>query len=222
MKITRTRNGLFAGLLALAATAALLQPIGAAAQSADPMSRDSILRDPAAPATGNPKGDLTIVEWFDYQCPYCKKMNPDLLKVVKADGHIRLVFKDWPVFGKVSVQAARLVLAAKYQGKYVQAHDALMAIRGKLSTDMIVPALTKAGVDIARAERDLATHGKAIDALLARNQQQALALGFQGTPGFVIGHYRVPGAFSAATLQAVIKDARAALKAEEGAKKRTN
>ena len=219
MKIIRTRNGLFAGLLGLAAVAALLQPVGAAAQAADPMSRDSILRDPAAPATGNPKGDLTIVEWFDYQCPYCKKMAPDLLKVVKADGHIRLVFKDWPVFGKVSVQAARLVLAAKYQGKYVQAHDALMAIRGKLSADMIVPALTKAGVDIARAERDLATHGKAIDALLARNQQQALGLGFQGTPGFVIGHYRVPGAFSAATLQAVIKDARAALKKEKNGKK---
>ena len=149
-------------------------------------------------------------------------MNPDLLTTVKTDGHIRLVFKDWPVFGKVSLQAAKLVLAAKYQGKYVQAHDALMAIRGKLSTDMIVPALTKAGVDIARAERDLATHKKAIDALLARNQQQALALGFQGTPGFVIGHYRVPGAFNAATLQPVIKEARAALKAEEGAKKRTN
>ncbi|MEJ2626009.1 MAG: DsbA family protein [Pseudolabrys sp.] len=215
MKITRTRNGLFAGLLALAAVAALLQPIGAAAQSSDPLSRESILRDPAAPTTGNPKGDLTIVEWFDYQCPYCKKMNPDLLKVVKADGHIRLVFKDWPVFGKVSVQAARLVLAAKYQGKYVQAHDALMAIRGKLSADMIVPALAKAGIDTARAERDLVTHKKAIDALLARNQAQALGLGFRGTPGFVIGHFRVPGAFSAATLRAVIKDARAALKKEK-------
>jgi protein-disulfide isomerase len=146
-------------------------------------------------------------------------MTPDLLKAVKEDGHIRLVFKDWPVFGKVSVQAARLVLAAKYQGKYVQAHDALMAIRGKLSADMIVPTLTKAGIDIARAERDLATHGKTIDALLARNQQQALGLGFQGTPGFVIGHFRVPGAFSAATLQAVIKDARAALKKEKKGEK---
>ena len=220
MTITRTRNVLFAGLFALAA-AALIQPIGAAVQSANPLSRDSILRDPEAPAAGNPKGDLTIVEWFDYQCPYCKKMNPDLLRAVKADGHIRLVFKDWPVFGKVSVQAAKLVLAAKYQGKYVQAHDALMAIRGKLSADMIVPTLAKAGVDTARAERDLTTHQKAIDSLLARNQEQALGLGFQGTPGFVIGHFRVPGAFDAATLQTVIKEARAALNAEKKAKKPT-
>lgn len=213
--ITRTRTAVFAGLFALAGFAALLQPIGATAQSANPLSRESILRDPEAPVTGNPKGDLTIVEWFDYQCPYCKKMVPDLHAAVKKDGHIRLVFKDWPVFGKVSEQAAKLVLAAKYQGKYVQAHDALMAIRGKLSADMIAPTLTKAGVDVARAERDLVTHGKAIDALLARNQEQALGLGFQGTPGFVIGHFRVPGAFDAKTLQQVIKEARAALKAEK-------
>jgi len=216
--ITRTRTIFTAALVALVGLAAL-QPVAAMAQSADPLSRDSILRDPATPVAGNPKGDLTIVEWFDYQCPYCKKMNPDLLKAVKADGHIRLVFKDWPVFGDVSVRAARLVLAAKYQGKYVQAHDALMAIRGKLSADKIMPTLAKTGVDTARAERDLATHQKAIDGLLARNQQQALGLGFQGTPGFVIGHYRVPGAFNAATLQTIIKDARAALAAEKKGKK---
>ncbi len=219
--ITHPRNALAAGLFALAAIAALLPPIGAAAQAADPLSRESILRDPQAPVSGNPKGDLTIVEWFDYQCPYCKNMTPMLRKAVRQDGHIRFVFKDWPVFGDVSVRAARLVLATRYQGKYVQAHDALMAIRGKLSADMIAPALAKAGVDVARAERDLAKHRKTIEGLLARNQAQALALGFQGTPGFVIGHFRVPGAFKAATLQAVIKDARAALKAEKEKKGKT-
>ena len=215
---TRTYTVVTAAFLALAGFATL-QPVAAVAQSANPLSRESILRDPVAPVAGNPKGDLTIVEWFDYQCPYCKKMNPDLLKTVKADGHIRLVFKDWPVFGKVSEEAAKLVLAAKYQHKYVQAHDALMAISGKLSADMIAPTLAKAGVDVERAKRDLAAHQKAIEGLLARNQEQALALGFQGTPGFVIGHYRVPGAFNAATLQKIIMDARAALKTEKRGKK---
>jgi protein-disulfide isomerase len=219
--MTRFRTVLLAALLAAAGSVTLLQPSNAAAQSAasNPLSRESILRDPAAPVTGNPKGDLTIVEWFDYQCPYCKKMSPDLLKAVKEDGHIRLVFKDWPVFGKVSVNAAQLTLAARYQHKYVQAHDALMATSGKLSDSMVMAALTQAGVDVARAKRDLETHRDAITALLARNQEQAQALGFQGTPGFIIGHFRVPGAFDAATLKQVIKEARAALAGDKKKKK---
>jgi len=208
-----------AACLALGGFTALLQPIAAAAQSTDPLSRENILYDPAAPAIGNPKADLSIVEWFDYQCPYCKKMNPDLLKVVQEDGHVRLVFKDWPVFGDVSVHAAQLVLAAKYQGKYAEAHDALMAIRGKLSEDLLGPTLTQAGIDVERAKRDLDTHRKEITALLARNHEQALALGFQGTPAFIIGHFRVPGALDAATLKLAIKEARAALKAEKKTKK---
>jgi protein-disulfide isomerase len=176
------------------------------------------LRDPAAPEIGNPNGDLTIVEWFDYQCPYCKKMNPDLLKTVKQDGHIRLVLKDWPVFGAVSVRVADLVLATKYQDKYAQAHDTLMSIKGRLTDDRILTALAQAGVDVERAKRDLAAHRKEITDLLARNNEQAQALGFQGTPALIVGHYRVPGALNAATLKLVIKDARAALKAEKAAK----
>jgi protein-disulfide isomerase len=218
--ITRIRIAFAAALLALVGFAAL-QPIITAAQAADPLSRESILHDPAAPATGNPKGDLTIVEWFDYQCPYCKKVNPDLLKTVKQDGHVRLVFKDWPVFGGVSVNAAQLVLAAGYQGKYTEAHDALMAIRGKLSDDLVISALTQAGIDVVRAHSDLASHREAITGLLARNHEQALALGFQGTPAFIIGHYRVPGALDAATLKQAIKDARAAIKAEKKTKEPT-
>jgi len=146
----RTRNNVASAVLAAIALVLLVLPIPATAQLSNPLSRESILRDPAAPVAGNPKGDLTIVEWFDYQCPYCKKMNPALLKTVTQDGHIRLELKDWPVFGKVSVYAAQLVLGAKYQGKYVQAHDALMATRGKLSDELIDSTLTKAGIDVAR------------------------------------------------------------------------
>src|SRR6185369_13777098 len=98
------------------------------AQSADnnPISRDAILRDPDIQAMGNPNGDLTIVEWFDYQCPYCKKTAPVLAKVVKQDGKVRLVHKDWPILGPVSVYASRMVQATRFQNKYEAAHQALI------------------------------------------------------------------------------------------------
>ncbi len=208
---------LIAAFLLVAGFAIPVQSIRVHAQSPDPdiLSRDNILRDPEAPIVGNPSGDLTIVEWFDYQCPFCKKMKPELLQTIHDDGHIRLVLKDWPVFGPVSVRAAQLVLAAKYQDKYLPAHEALMAVKGKLSEDLIKSALTQAGIDVTQAERDLVTHGEAINALLARNGMQAEGLGFQGTPALIIGHFRVPGALDAATLKLAITDARAALKGEK-------
>jgi protein-disulfide isomerase len=206
-----------AAFLLLAVLATAFQSIQVRAQStdADVVSRDAILRDPDAPIVGDANGDLTIVEWFDYQCPFCKKLKPDLLRAVREDGHIRLVLKDWPVFGQSSVHAAQLVLAAKYQDKYVQAHDALMAVNGKLTEDLLKGTLAQAGVDVGQAERDLAAHGNAINALLARNNMQAEALGFQGTPALIIGHFRVPGALDAANLKLAIGDARAALKRDK-------
>ena len=180
--------------------AATLQPPKANAQSAneDPLSSESILRDPSIPAEGNPKGDITIVEYFDYRCPYCKKVNSVLQQVVQNDGHVRLVFKDWPVFGDVSIYAARLGLAAKYQNKYAQAHEALISVKEKLSEENVQTTLAQAGIDVDRAQRDLAANQKEIDAILARNHEQATALGFEGTPAFIIGHFRVPGALDEA------------------------
>src|SRR5208283_5590711 len=101
------------------------------------LSRESVLRDPNVPVEGNSKGDITIVEYFDYRCPYCKKVNPVLRQVIQDDGHVRLVFKDWPVFGDVSIYAARLGLAAKYQNKYAQAHEALISAKEKLSEENV-------------------------------------------------------------------------------------
>jgi len=210
-------NSSLAALLSLAGLAAItLQPPAANAQSADAnvLSRESILRDPDIPVMGNPKGDITIVEYFDYRCPYCKKVNPELQKVAREDGHVRLVFKDWPVFGDVSVYAARLALAAKYQNKYREAHDALMNTSERLTEANVRSTLAQAGIDVERAVRDLAANQKAIDAILARNHTQALALGFQGTPAFIVGHFRVPGALDAATFKQVIKEARATQKHE--------
>lgn len=184
----------------------------AAPAQVDPLSENSILRDPQIPVFGNAKGDITIVEYFDYRCPYCKKVNPDLLKIVQEDGRIRLVFKDWPVFGGVSIYAAKLALATKFQNKLFQAHDALIGAKEKLSEETVDGLLAGAGVDVQRAKQDLATHKTEIETILARNDAQAQAFGFQGTPAFIIGHFRVPGALDAATFKRAIAEARAAAK----------
>lgn len=141
----------------------------------DVLSRDSVWRDPEIPALGNPDGDVTIVEYFDYQCPICKQVHPDLSRAVREDGQVRVVSRGWPIFGGVSVYAARMALAAMYQDKYVPAHEALFAAKVPLTETVIRELLSEAGVDPARAASDLAANRKAIDAALARNQAQAQA-----------------------------------------------
>jgi protein-disulfide isomerase len=169
-----------------------------------------VLRDPDIPATGNVDGDVTIVEYFDYQCPYCRKVEPELRQVVQDDGKVRLVLKDWPVLGPVSVIAARMALASKYQDKYLQAHEALIGVNSKLTEPRIRELLSAAGLDIDRVSRDLAANAKAIDAILARNNDQATAFGFRGTPSFIIGKFRVPGVLTMAQFDQAIADARKA------------
>jgi len=169
-----------------------------------------VLRDPDIPATGNAEGDITIVEYFDYQCPYCRKIEPELRQVVQDDGKVRLVLKDWPILGPVSVIAARMALASKFQQKYVQAHEALIGVNSKLTEPRIRELLAGAGIDVDRATRDLATNAKAIDAILARNNDQASAFGFRGTPSFIVGKFRVPGILTMAEFEQVIADARKA------------
>ena len=208
--MTRTRSrSSFAIVLLL--TAAML-PLQARAEDADTdiLSEARILHDAAIPAAGNAYGDITIVEYFDYQCPYCRKISPDLAKVVREDGHVRLVFKDWPIFGGVSIYAARLTLASRYQDKFAEAHEALISLKEKLSEAKVDAALSAAGIDLARAKADLAAKRTEIDAVLARNHEQATGLGFQGTPAFIIGHFRVPGAPNAQAFKQAIADARAA------------
>jgi protein-disulfide isomerase len=104
----------------IGASAAMLggMPRAALAQAREP-SEAAVLRDPDNPVIGNPNGDIAIVEWFDYNCPYCRKLEPELRQVVQDDGKVRLVLKDWPILGPVSVVAARMALACKYQDKYV-------------------------------------------------------------------------------------------------------
>jgi len=199
------------GLLGAGAAAAIM-PRAAFAQGNDEkvLTEALVLRDPDVPVTGNPKGDITIVEWFDYQCPYCRKLEPELRQVVQDDGKVRLVLKDWPILGPVSVVAARIALACKFQDKYSQAHDALIGVNSKLTEPRISELLAGAGIDLDRAKRDLASNAKAIDAILARNNDQATAFGFRGTPSFIVGKFRVPGVLTIAEFEQVIADARKA------------
>lgn len=188
---------------------ALVGVQSARANDAD-TTREAILNDPAAPVTGNPKGDLTIVSYFDYNCPYCKKSEPELERLIKADGKIRLVYKAWPILTEASVIGAQLVLAARYQDKFDVAHRALMGIPGpRIPAGQMREAIAASGVDMDRLDADLSTHAEEISALLRRNRAQAESLGFQGVPAYLIGQYRVTSGMNYDSFKKAAADARA-------------
>ena len=176
----------------------------------DVLTEAMVLRDPDIPVAGNADGDISIVEYFDYNCPYCRKLEPELRQVVYDDGKVRLIWKDWPILGPVSVVATRMALASRYQDKYIQAHEAMMGVSSKLTEPRIKELLSGAGVDMDRLNRDLATNAKAIDAIIARNGSQAEAFGFKGTPSFIVGKFRVPGILTMEEFGQAIADARKA------------
>lgn len=180
------RRIFLAGLSALAAgrSSHLL------AQSAG-IDTHAILNDPEAPVSGNLTGDVTIVAFLDYNCPFCKKAAPDLARLLREDGNIRLVYKDWPVIAETSVFAAQLALASVYQGAYDRVHAALMAAPGmRLKQEQFLAAVEGANADMARLQSDLTANSAKITALLRRNMAQADALGLQGTPTYLIGPFR--------------------------------
>jgi len=129
---------------------------------------------------------------------------------VQDDGKLRLVMKDWPILGPVSVTASRVALACKFQGKYEKAHDALIGVSSRLSEPRIYELIAGAGVDVDRVKKDLETNAKAIDGMLARNNDTAEGLGFRGTPSFIVGKFRVPGVLTIDQFEQVIADARKA------------
>jgi protein-disulfide isomerase len=201
--------------LAAFAGAAMLVAVPGMARAQNEPSEAAVLRDPDNPVFGDPDGDISIVEWFDFNCPYCRRIEPELRQVVQDDGKIRLVMRDWPILGPVSVIASRLALACKYQGNYDKAHDALIGVSSKLTEPRIAELLAGAGIDVERAKKDLAANSKAIDAMLARNNATARGLGFHGTPSFIVGKFRVPGVLTIDQFEQVIADARKA-KAQKG------
>ena len=199
-----------AGFLRLTAMSASLLILPNLARAGDnEITRDMILDDPDAPVAGNPTGDLTIVDFFDYNCPYCKMAAKSLEKLVKVDGSIRLVYKDWPVLAETSIVGARLALAAKYQDQYLPVHHALMDIPGYgISRDQMLDAVRKTSVDQPRLDADIVAHADDILRLIKRNLNIAEAIGLQGTPGFLVGAYKVNQALTYDGFVRVVADAR--------------
>jgi protein-disulfide isomerase len=169
---------------------------------------DQLYDNPLSPVGGNPNGDVTIVEFFDYNCPYCKRVTPDLKSLVDSDGEIRLVYKEWPILSPESEIAARAALAAYQQdsGAYQKLHDAMMAQRGKLDRDIVLALAASAGLNIERLETDMTS--SQVEAELEHVRRLAEQIGINGTPAFLIGRTLVPGAISFEQMQKLVDAAR--------------
>lgn len=155
---------------------------------------ESLLNDRRDPSIGNPDASVTVVEFFDYQCPYCKRMADDLVELVAEDPDLRIVFKEFPVFGDGSTLATRAALAADKQGKYTEFHLAMMNLRGAPSDSTIARLADRYGLDVERLRRDMASDE--IEAAIQANYRLAQQIGVRGTPAFVVGDQLIPGAMS--------------------------
>lgn len=167
---------------------------------------DEIFRSQTSPVAGNPSGDVTVVEFFDYNCPYCRKAAPIIAEAGAADKNLRLVFKEWPILGPGSKFAARAALASQAQGKYEAFHQAMMAHSGAINETSTLEVARAVGLDVERLKREMAD--AAFAAELDRNFTLAGILRINGTPSFVIGEEIVRGLVDLATLQQYIAAAR--------------
>jgi protein-disulfide isomerase len=170
--------------------------------------QQQMLADPGTPTLGSPRANITVVEYFDYNCSYCRKLAPAFGTLVGKDREVAVLYKEWPIFGGVSVYAAKAALATQWQGKYLAAHDALMSAPRLATEAQVDGTLLQAGIDMARLKADLAAHGTAIDQLLNRNQIEAKALNLRGTPGIVVGRYVVSNIGDLQGLEGAVDHAR--------------
>jgi protein-disulfide isomerase len=160
-------------------------------------ARDALFADPTSPVGGNPDGDVTIVEFFDYRCPYCKEVEPSLEKLLKEDGKLRVVYKEFPILGPASVYATRVALAARGTGQYDAFHRAMMAVKGSIDDDVVRRTAIAAGIE-----------GAEVDGIIKRNYALAKSLQIEATPSFIVGDYLLPGAVDIDTLRKVVAEAR--------------
>ena len=177
-------------------------------------ARGATLVRPDDPVAGNPRGAVTIVEFFDVRCPYCRQMNPVVAALLRQDRDVRLVYKDLAILGPASVLASRALLAAQKQGGYLKLRDALMAAPPDITEATIRSAAIAAGLDWTRLRHDMAD--PAITRRLADTLKLAQVLGIDGTPAFVIGHDVVPGAVDLAALEKAVAAARAMARRNAG------
>ncbi len=165
-----------------------------------------IFEDPDAPVLGNPQGDVALVEFFDYRCTYCKTVAEVVFEIAKADGKLRLVFKELPILGPESVFASRAALAARAQNKYEDFHRAMMKLRGVVNEDSILKTAQSVGLDMDKLKKDMSA--PAVDEQLKRNMELARALDISGTPAFIIGDRIIPGVIDGDTMKKLIEQSR--------------
>jgi protein-disulfide isomerase len=175
-------------------------------------SRDALERDPGSPVGGNPQGDVTVVEFFDYNCGYCKQVAPAVRALIKADANVRVVYKEFAILGPTSLIGAKAALAALRQGKYVAFHEALFELP-EISDATLKDLSGRLGLDHARLVKDM--EAPEIAAQITRDTVLARLLDINGTPGFVIGNRLVPGAIDTQTMQQIVEAERAAAKARK-------
>lgn len=168
--------------------------------------RDDIFGDPASPVAGNRNGDVTLVEFFDYNCPYCRKAAPQIQQAVKDDPNLKLVFKEWPILGPGSQFAAKAALASHMQEKYEAFHKALMGFPGRISESSTLTIAGDVGLDVERLKQDM--EKPAIADAIMRNRALANDLRITGTPSFVVGNEIIRGLVDLTTLQRSITKAR--------------
>jgi protein-disulfide isomerase len=187
--------------LSLSAIAEGIQLITAEGQQA-------MLAAPGTEPVGAADADVSIVEYFDYNCPYCKQMAPVLEGILTEDHHVRIVYKDWPILGDMSVYAARAALAAQWQHKYRVAHDALINGPHLATPAQADVALSHVGINLDTLTKDRTKHSAEIDALVERNDAEAHALNLRGTPGIIVGRQLLPGMVDLGGLKRLVADAR--------------
>ncbi len=173
-------------------------------------ARAELTHDPDSPVAGNPEGDVTVVEFFDYNCPFCKAVKPALRALLTEDPGIRFVYKELPVLGEASRTAARAALAAARQGmdKYRRFHNALLDVPGQLTNEAVFHVATQIGLDMERLRRDM--EDPEIGAAIAANLKLARRLNITGTPAFVIGDAIIPGVASLKKLRQAVARTRTA------------
>lgn len=185
-------------------------------RSTAPIGRDvstnakaqALLVSPGGPVEGPAGANLRVVVFTDYQCPACRKAAPDLEAAFREDARVHLAYKDWPIFGPLSEQAARLALAADFQGLYPPVHHALMRERRPLERSVVQRTIERVGGRWDQIERDAVSHADTIESALARNKQDAFALGIAGTPAFLVGPLLVTGALTRGEFRRVFEQAR--------------
>ena len=163
-------------------------------------------QDPNAPVLGNPEGDVTVVEFFDYNCPYCRQAMPEVQGMLDADPNVRLVYREWPILGEGSVFAARAALASRNQGKYEEFHWAMMGMTGRAEEASVMRIANEVGLDIDQLLADM--ESPEVNAHLEESMRLSQALGFNGTPSFVIGEDLLPGFVEESVLLDVVQKTR--------------